>query len=759
MTLDLPDHAIAFLSGFFGPGNDLKWNSIASGAIGNKALQFLYPWFSNVAKRDFPVILPRRRGISTTWYAMAFSPFQFRMLREDLAGFVGPTYTTFNGRKAELDAGDPVEASILGYFSQDAMTFQVAQGSCTEQSNESKVRDSLTLMRSTWEARPARGKERVRPTGVILRDFEMALVIGNVDGARQCLAELRTQGRLSAPNMLFLKVRYLAALSRWRDLLDLEDMGILLAIRRPLQVTQELLRAVYTEHLLVFEEAGDPAGAAAYFKAEVLHRYQPLFRVQSAMWAPEVVKSFMLLTASEPPGHARTETRDALLAGYPADAPDRAYIEQLAALIPASQPAVGKPFELAIQSYQVGDYDAAYRHVQACKPDRQALQLLLVCTKELGTLEAVRTTIGFMNKALAKEQEAALESKVCREIWSWLKNAARSAQDISTDWVSWLERLDNEGPWPSVMQDAERGCLEWKIEALRDDPERLRLLSELLHKGREETAQEELRNVLPFLIRFFLPEGRPDRTFRRLYQDLLFLLALDNRIGRDDLAAAYDIIAALLSVGLDGAEYSELAELADDLWTASDSPQHLDWALDVLDQFTAYPCLIPAARDRFAAHVLASLAKHSRRTQPEQWDMAEALFQDLGQTESIAKLRPSAVVPPAEGQAMPKLPGQLVALYTLDEAVGKRFRQVISKQFPGAQLALCHDKVASDRLQQLAREADVFIVNWRSAKHAATEAVTFARGGKPGLIYPQGKGCGSILRAFYLYLGEQAGEK
>lgn len=752
MTLELPEHAIAFLTRFFGPGNDLKWESIVSGAVGQNAIQFLFPWFNNIAQSNLPVVLPRRKGASTTWYAMASSPFQFRMLREDILGFVGPTYTNLTGRKAKLNGQDPIDAAVMDFFGQDVLTFEVIP---CESDTKLKVWKTLNLMRATWEAKPAKGVGGARSTGAILRDFEMALLTGNNDSACHCLTELRINGHLSASNLLFLKVRHLASQSKWRELLNLKDFGTLLAIRRPVQITQELIRAVYVENLLAFETAGNPTGARSHFKDEILHKYRPLFRVLGAMRAPEVIKSFILLYASSPTDYAQPEKRDTLLAMYPVNAPDRPYTEQLAALIPESTLVVGKPFERALQSYQARDYDATYRHLQVCNPDQKSLQLLLVCTKEIDTLETVRTTIDFMNKVPAKEQEAVLESKVCREIWSWMQNCARSSQDVPTDWVSWLERLDNEGPWSSIMQDAEKGCLEWSIEDLRNDPDRLRSLSELLHQGWDENSQEELRNVLPLLIRFFLPEGQPDRAFRRLYQDLLFLLALDSRVGKDDLSAAYDIVAALLYLGLGDAEYKDLTELVCDLWSASESPHHLDWALDVLDLFTAYPCPTLGARDKFAANVLASLARHTRRTQPEHWDIAEALFQDLGQRKSVADLRPSSASSATVEQFIPRLNGKLVVLYTLDEAIGKRFRQLISKQFPEAHVELCHDKVASARLQHLAREADVFILNWRSAKHPATEAVTQVRGGKLGLIYPQGKGCGSILRAFYRHLDEQ----
>jgi hypothetical protein len=49
-------------------------------------------------------------------------------------------------------------------------------------------------------------------------------------------------------------------------------------------------------------------------------------------------------------------------------------------------------------------------------------------------------------------------------------------------------------------------------------------------------------------------------------------------------------------------------------------------------------------------------------------------------------------------------------------------------------------------LRALAENADIFVVTWLSAKHAATDFIREHRGGRP-LLYAQGRGFSSILRA------------
>jgi hypothetical protein len=56
------------------------------------------------------------------------------------------------------------------------------------------------------------------------------------------------------------------------------------------------------------------------------------------------------------------------------------------------------------------------------------------------------------------------------------------------------------------------------------------------------------------------------------------------------------------------------------------------------------------------------------------------------------------------------------------------------------------DHGGTTRLRSLAENADLFVVTWLSAKHAATDFIREHRHGRP-LLYAQGRGFSSILRA------------
>ena len=91
------------------------------------------------------------------------------------------------------------------------------------------------------------------------------------------------------------------------------------------------------------------------------------------------------------------------------------------------------------------------------------------------------------------------------------------------------------------------------------------------------------------------------------------------------------------------------------------------------------------------------------------------------------------------------LKGLKIAISTLTEKAGLRAAEILKTQFEGIEVILNHDKVATDKLTNLAKTADYFIFCNKSAAHQAYYAVKDIT---KYIIYVDGKGTSSIVRAF-----------
>ncbi len=172
------DEVRAFLAAFFPEGTPLPWSRIAAGMLPQNTETALMPWLEDLARDPQAIsVLPRPDAAGTTWYGVAHSFAQAERLREDLLAFIGPTYSDFTGARPPLDLADAVEAAVARFTGGYAIRFRVPR-ECQDD-----ARRSLEQLRGLWRARPARPPGLPRQTGRILRDYNLALAIGDLDEA------------------------------------------------------------------------------------------------------------------------------------------------------------------------------------------------------------------------------------------------------------------------------------------------------------------------------------------------------------------------------------------------------------------------------------------------------------------------------------------------------------------------------------------------------------------------------------------------
>ena len=703
------------------------------------------------------------------WYAMARDPRQSRALREQLTAFIGPTHTDFTGQLATIDVTDSVEGAVSERFSPHVFRLRVINNDDRE-----KVRNQVFRMRSFRDRHPDRTTRLVRPVGRLLRDLEMALVVRNEDSAWRCLDDLRSRGRLSAHNLTFLKVRILANFERWHDLLSLPESTSLVTIHRPARVNQALVQAIYAVHLAKFEESMDVSDCIERFRG-LGPSFGTLFRARGELHDPTVLKAFLVRTVAEQP--IRLEAVEAIVDEFPANHDSRPWVDALSAFATSqvdSSPLTDTSTETqrldaARSACALGDYDASFALLLECAPSPGVIRQLLACSFEIDSLAAARRTLSFIEICPDDVRDTALSMRAYRQIWDALieqlvpVEPAPPAEEIPDGWIPWIERLNEQGERSNAVETARHGSVEWSCGEFRTDPTLISRFAELLVSTRPPHGDSVLRNAVPELLTTFLPEGVAVRDFKPIYLNLAYVLALDDAIGHDDLTALESLAAAILECGpvrsaqSDTNEFQELLETLETAWNHVAAPRHIDWALNVVDLLIAFNVRQHAPVDRFLHQIVKGFRDWSRRIRLDQWDLIDQLTADLGQSELLAGLRPeadeSADGPPS---VFDQLSGQTVAIYTLTERIGRRASDIISNRFEGVKVQLIHDKASTDRLEQLAQNADVFIVNKWDAKHAATNAIQANRPKNSVTLIPQSKSAGSLVRELYEFTESMA---
>lgn len=759
-TLHFDVTQLDFLSRFFGPGNALRWDAYCSQSMPEITRQRLTPFLDDVRLSRPVLLLPHVTESSpaaTTWYALAIDARYARSIREQLTAFVGPTYTDFTGQQASLDKRLPVEAALLQHqYAPYVFRLRVLKAA-----DRFEVHQQIERLRNLREQHPDRTAEVVRPIGRILRDLEMAILVRNEPGARQCLEHLRTRGRLSAHNLTFLNVRILAAFERWSEIRSLPTFRPLLDNRRPARVTDSLIRCVYEEHFSQWEIQNNAPECIAAFR-ERESTFGTLFRTRGPLNDPQILKAWLLRAVAK---QDSSETL-ALLAEIPSDHPDRPWADTLARhlnLTPqiSEAEAPPSPLEQARQALEADKFDTAFQLLLACDATVEVIRQIILCAYEIDTRSTTSQVTHFLHSVPDTRLKQALTQRSVARAWEELSRSPDKTLtptdgcEIPHNWISWLIRLNTRGDWPQAIEIAQRGCMEWPLAPLKTSPATVSQISDQLIAPRTPDATAIIRIVLPDLIGCFLPANEASREFKPIYMSLLYLLALDDAIAADDLVALERLAEAVLlsapsTTGPN--EYLDLLDALETAWQRVRSPRHLDWALSVIDLLIEWNVRQYAPVDRFLDDIVNSIRGWSRRVSDNQWRLLEFLASDLGQPQRIQGLRPgkseAETTPTAEANP---LEGKTVAIYTLTERIGRRAAQLIKRLYQGVKVHLLHDKVASDRLIRLSRSADIMIINTWDAKHAATGAIQANRDTPQITLFPTAKSATSIANLLHKF--------
>ncbi|QDV37410.1 protein DpdD [Tautonia plasticadhaerens] len=716
------------------------------------------PWVERIRQGDpLPSVLPCwREGRMVDWYGLAFDERQFRAIGEALTAFVGPTYTTFRGQRASPIPGDSVDSAVQSLTGGLCYRFRGDDSAGAAPA----VWMALERMRTVLDRRGTRERTAPEPVGRVLRNYFMALQALDEQEADARLVQLRDEHHLDGLNLLFLKVQALASFGRWDELLALPTLRDLLRMRRPLAVTEALIRAAYQVHLSHVESLGGPERAVHVFREEVLPRYGPLYATRAGLKSAEAVKTFMLrAVASDPP---LLRVRDDLRATEGLTEADRSFLEALAGLAPGTPDVdAGEPYELARRAASEADYDRAFSIMRPAPPSPARARLLCECAVELGTLEAKSAAVEAVQSLPGDARAVFLRGRLNQHLWDRLQPTpdeegdAGDAVPVPSDWTSWLAYLDRHDGGRGAREFARQGAFEWSLSGLCARPGAIGQLSGALQRNRSQAAERVLCDCLPHLLEFFRRDPQwPNPAFREIYAWLTELLYVSTEGGLTDLIVFNDLLEALLGLGTgDAGSYRGLVEYVDRLWDAYASPATLDWVLDALELLTAFPRPAPEPLAELFRSIAGRCQGFLRKVGPEQRDLLTALGRDLGEDALIDRAFPLiSEQPHASANLLAGLADTSVAIYTLNEVAARQVKQILESRAPGVRVSLCHETGGGSRLRQLARQSDLFIMAVASATHAATDFISKNRPPHMPLLRPLGKGSASMLRVVRDYL-------
>ncbi|WP_432571577.1 protein DpdD [Kineococcus sp. SYSU DK005] len=713
----------ALLSTWFGPGNDFslpaEWRSDPRWAR-------MMPFLNDCeAVPERPLFLPRRGGARSAVYAVAFNAAQGRRLQEAITAFVGPSYSDFTPLPARLDRTDALESALLATGAHSTWVLNVPAQKWTA------AWQALTLLRTTWLARPARAVDEAVPVGRLLRDLRLALAGRDEDLVAQGLARLSASGGLDAANIAYLKIHSLDALGRGEKVLDLPDIHDVLRLRMPRHVRQVLLAAVHERYLSRPAERGDVDAAV-----EVLRLYPQYATLQAGAregLSSQALSGLLVLDHLYP--------AQATPVDVPTDA--GAWVHLLAQRLLQSAPALVTTVDIPALLDQ-GRYEQAWALIEAIDDpvvhDRYAVR----CALDLNDAERSHALAQHLDARSAEHLDRVFVHAWLRETWQRHLQYTAPRHADPRDWPQLLHQAGQAHLDADVLVRLEEITEPWPDPGRADAD----LAETLAGAPWEGPGLTQLLDVLPVLLRR-IEAGSSPRSTAAIVQ----LLVLSEEYTAATLAALAQALHLFLAAAPDEHGYravlSDLGEVHDRMVQVRTA----DVVLDLIDAIAAGPDPAPQVRLATCQRFLTRLRSLAARLSPVEQALAAALSQELGT--GITWPAPSPVSPVDE--ASPSALRATVLLYTLQEHVPQRVKQALLQVHPQLTVHISGDVAGNNRLRDQAGAADVLVVATDRASHAATTFIQqHARG---SVVFPRGPGSGSMLHAAVSALAEyvQAG--
>lgn len=639
----------------------------------------------------------------------------WRRLKPVLLAFAGPTLTGFDGVPEPFAAIDPVGARLQ--LTAPAVT-AIMRLPTDDRARVAALR-ALLRARDTIVRAPELQRSAPVPTSWLLAQFQDYLNVGRRDAATGILDRLRCELRLDALNVKFLEVQMLATFEDWASIVDLPEFPSLCVARRTHATTAILLEALYQIHIAGPFDASNVAKTHNAFES--------------------LVQSFVqsMLIATAPPGLRLGGWR--LLGLEALSNPDRQDLLPILAdrmqdlgwiadLLPAPAP-------LGPQTVEIDDpIDAA----------REAL----VKADAVDSIDLLAAAMEAMARLSPDEQALLRETMPFRPIVLATDELANMAPP--TSWIAWLDRAADP-TFADALDVARRGKDEWEIGAAAGDPVAVRALVAALERVQgDNLGADRTAHALPYLIAWLQRDDQfPRAALAPVYGQLLTLLALGSARGGAIYESSQVLVEGLLTAGLDQKAYRDLIADIDEIAGDGFGVDMIYWVLALVESFMGAASPDAEAREAFLHRVVARIVPILGRLSRLQRVAVSLLSSELGWELSTPSVVDADI---SDDDLASRLTGMRIAIYSLTESSSRQAKAALAEITPAAIVEINSDHGGTARLRSLAENSDLFVMTWLSAKHSATDFIRTHRGNRP-LVYSQGKGVSSILRAVEDYFG------
>jgi hypothetical protein len=649
--------------------------------------------------------------------------------REVVSAFLGPSVVIL-----ESLADNTLEETLPAAWKETGLVRASSLGLVGGQSNAEKMVSRLEDMVAAFGGRTRHLLEIKPSPSDLLRDFRLALIRRDDDAARQLLDQVRLTGHVSAENLRYLRLEYLAAFERWSEMRALPHLRALLQARRPRAISEHLMRMVWWTELVGVE---NQSAQTAFAARGVVGTYGPLLRSVRVPSTPEGRLVGFLCALSD----VDTGRQEEIIDSAVGEAEQARLRDVSSSTVPVSSPVLTKPDTDPVASaFDEGRYSEVINSFLSM-PSASYADLAVQAVLESGDFEQAPRIL-----SAVREFDARGELKLDRRTRRDLEDLERLSNDTCADWLEWSIRLGGESRWPDASSVLRDSGSSWPPLASLDHGQ-VNDVCNALMSAVGGVNDDQLRGSLDLLCREAatqLARGSADDFCRTV----LLLLSEQDNFSEMVRSAYLDLFAAWFEVGPACREYADILEQSVKIWSRVRSPNAIGWAVGVLEAVADSPCPDEGARTALAVELIEDIRRQN---------YARATIREKTEIEELAGQfgLPSQMIEPSEEERdlWSKLNGKLVGIYSLLPRAKTLLERRLARLCSVGDVKGNTDEVGTQALRALAERADFLIVDTWHAAHQATAAIDAVRP-RNRQVLPRQRGISGFLRALEAVLGD-----
>jgi len=693
------------LETLFGQGNELMKDRVG-----------VFAGFVVRVDAEPPVstIVPVRRDGVTHIYALPGSPEDASQLVEDMNSCFGQTF--LKPRVAHLDRTDPIEGAIHRRTGGTAWRHRVP-----DQLDTKQFACAVRRLHQIQAIAPERPR-RLPGIAETYQRFRAALTVGDRDGARRALDDMRSRRLFDPSNVLYLELELIATLESDETLLTWEGLHEVLSAPRPGAASSAIAGAVYRAHLGRHEAANDVTG------------------LLDVLGASEVAP---FLSALEAPHHcADLDARLAFIAA--------------AVSCERREVALGLVDGLGARASFAMEMIATLLYLEATQtlfgvpnsPERAAM--LTVCAFHTSENADTVSMAERAYAALNGEQRASLRADPALSDYIDAVHGPEGSECSISSWTEAFGAVRSSTDPSATLRIALSRANTWSLEDTSrtfGDTERL---VEAIEATDSTESAEHVRVLKTRLVSAVLETGEMIDGIAPVARALLEDLASTTSGSVGDLVQIAGLIdhALAQSASVESSDrYRQILESCRSVVGSATADRTADYAIEIVETVADRPVLDRSACEALFTELATGLHRCLRDAGDTRWGVVRLIAEKAGLASWVQTQLPQ---PPDAGEAGAAAPalavwdGKKIGIYTLIEEAGRRAADLILCDAPNADVRTFSEHVAEERMVDWARRADVFVVCIQAAKHAAVNAIQAARGDRTTLE-PRGKGSSSII--------------